>query len=181
MSFLTDQNLTFHRFSDGTISFDGMKTRKVTQHQQPNEEQQYDDSSEVKRKISNMSDYQPNGQQQPVWTTKTKFDYSTNDPCTLLVDESATSTTKILPDAESGAVTSVSSEYHYSTACNNSTTSTHPQHNGSTMKLIAKVTKDDRDQSNKQVSDVIIIFRCCFTSFCKNLLFLPEYKLCNLL
>ncbi|CAO1333744.1 unnamed protein product [Diamesa tonsa] len=69
MSFLTDQNLTFHRFSDGTISFDGMKTRKVTQHQQPNEEQQYDDSSEVKRKISNMSDYQPNGQQQPVWTT----------------------------------------------------------------------------------------------------------------
>lgn len=122
MSFLTDPNLTFHRFSDGTISCDGRKAM-------------------------------PNGAvDAPVWTTG--LDYSTTNP-TLLVNESATSTTKILsPADDSGEVDSVSKRFStYSSTFNNSTPSTpHPTYTGSTMKLIQVKKEDSVDSSNKQVS-----------------------------
>jgi hypothetical protein len=50
MSFLTDQNLTFHRFSDGTLLNDGHKTSQ------------------------NMTS------ESPVWTTGTALDYSGINP-----------------------------------------------------------------------------------------------------
>lgn len=116
MSFLTDPNLTFHRFSDGTITSDGQKS---------------------------------NGDgKQSVWTTRVAMDYSTTNP-TLEVNENDTSTAKIIPDDVDDSLTKRYSTY--SSTCNNSTTSTHPQHNGSTLKLI-QVQKDDNDRTNKQVS-----------------------------
>lgn len=146
MSFLTDQNLTFHRFSDGTMSFDGMKARKISSN-----DPAYDKSG-IKRKISNLSDYQPPSEMHStVWTTKSKYNYSTNNP-DLLVNESTTSTARIIPD---DTTTPSMNDYNFlaSTPYNTSTTnSTHPLQNGSTMKLIT-VTKDDTDQSsNQQVS-----------------------------
>lgn len=146
MSFLTDQNLTFHRFSDGTMSFDTLKARQLSSN-----DPSYDDQG-IKRKISNLSDYQPPSEMRPtVWTTKTKYNnYSTNNP-DLLMNESTTSTTRIIPD-DNVATPSTLNDYSFltTTPYNQNTNSTH--HNGSTMKLIT-VTKDDSDQSsNQQVS-----------------------------
>lgn len=124
MSFLTDPNLTFHRFSDGTISCDG---RKATQNGAT-------DAS--------------------VWTTGTALDYSTTNP-TLVVNDSATSTSKILsPADESAENDSVSKRFSsYSSTFNNSAPSTpHPTYTGSTMKLIQVKKEDSVDSSNKQVS-----------------------------
>lgn len=123
MSFLADQNLTFHRFSDGTITSDGQKATKNGI---------CDDSK------------------QPVWTTNSMLDYSTTNP-SLVANETVTSTTKILRDDHSPD-DSVSKRYStYSSTCNNSTSNVLPQNSGSTMKLI-QVQKDDTDRSNKQVS-----------------------------
>ena len=127
MSFLADQNLTFHRFSDGTISSDGRK---------------------VMENGSNIG---------PVWTTNTMLDYSTTNP-TLMVNESAVSTTKILsPTDEAAEDDAVNKRYStYSSTCNNSMTSTlHPTHNGSTLKLIQVKKQDSNDSSNKQVRNLI--------------------------
>jgi hypothetical protein len=148
MSFLTDQNLTFHRFSDGTLSLEGMKSRKISSNEIP-----YDDTK-VKRKVSNLSDYHPASElQSTVWTTRTKYNYNANHP-DLLANETATSTARIIPDDNNGTLNvttpSTLNEFQYiPSSCNNST-----HHNGSTMKLIT-VTKDDSDlssSSNQQVS-----------------------------
>lgn len=123
MSFLTDPNLTFHRFSDGTISCDGRKTMP-----------------------SSINDGQ-------VWTTNTVMDYSTTNP-TLVVNESARSTAKILSPADETAEDDKFNKRFstYSSTCNNSTASTtHPTHSGSTMKLIQVHKEDADDSKNKQV------------------------------
>lgn len=120
MTFLADQNLTFHRFSDGTITCDGRKAIPQVEGQ--------------------------------VWTTNTALDYSTTNP-TLMVNDSAVSTTKILPQADGDAADEpVNKRYStYSSTCNNSTASTHQLgHNGSTTKLI-QLKRDD--SPNKQVSN----------------------------
>jgi hypothetical protein len=62
MSFLTDPNLTFHRFSDGTIANDG-------------------------RKVS--SNESTNG---AVWTTNTAMDYSTTNPTLAANDSATSAT-----------------------------------------------------------------------------------------
>lgn len=121
MSFLTDQNLTFHRFSDGTISCEARKAMQPGQ----------------------------------VWTTGTVLDYSTTNP-TLMVNDSATSTSKILSPADEAAEDdSVNKRYStYSSQFNNSAPSTpHPTYTGSTMKLIQVKKEDSSDSANKQVSD----------------------------
>lgn len=125
MSFLTDPNLTFHRFSDGTISCDGSKA--------------------TKKESVNVS----------VWTTNTALDYSTTNP-TLTVNDSATSTTKILSTANEAVEDDAMNKrfLKYSSSCNNFPASTSlPTHSGSTMKLI-QVKKDSSDSSNKQVSNL---------------------------
>lgn len=134
MSFLTEQNLTFHRFSDGTISCESKKNPL-------NNPEMINDKS-----------MQPHA----IWTTNASLDYSATNP-TLIVNESASSTTKILPSAIDLSIDnndSVSKRYSAYSVGNNSTVSStvnNTQHNGSTMKLI-HVAKDDSDSSSKQVS-----------------------------
>jgi hypothetical protein len=124
MSFLTEQNLTFHRFSDGTISSEGKK-----------------------------SGLNENKNKQQIWTTNTELDFSATNP-TLLANDSATSTTKILPSVDELTDSdAVSKRYSSYSVCNSTTTSTvgnSTLKNGSTMKLI-HVQKDEADTSNKQV------------------------------
>jgi hypothetical protein len=69
MSFLTDRNLTFHRFADGTVS-----------------------SNEDKSSLS-----QPK-MNESVWTTSTTLDFSATNPTLNINDESSTSKTAILRD-----------------------------------------------------------------------------------
>lgn len=134
MSFLTQQNLTFHRFSDGTISCDGKKNP-----------------------LSNPELLPETGNQaQSIWTTNTALDYSTS--MNPVMNESATSTTNILPSAiDDDSIDKNDGTKRYSAYSigNNSTYSSNvgntTQHNGSTMKLI-QVQKDDSDSSSKQVS-----------------------------
>lgn len=132
MSFLAQQNLTFHRFSDGTISNDGKKNP-----------------------LNNPELLPDSTQTQSIWTTNASLDYNaTNIP---QMNESATSTTKILPstidesiDKNDGvkrySAYSIGNNSTYSSTVGNNTT-----HNGSTMKLI-QVKKDESDSSSKQVS-----------------------------
>lgn len=135
MSFLADQNLTFHRFSDGTISSVNQNTKTP----------QYLDK-EIKRKMSDSSNYLPAPHNQPeIWTTSTKFDYSSNLDT---LDETAGSNRKMLQTSPSSA-----SDFKYlpSTPGSKSTMARSISTNytgGSTMKLIS-ITKDD--QKNKQV------------------------------
>ena len=130
MSFLTDQNLTFHRFSDGTIS---------SINQQPKTPQYLD--KEIKRKMSDSSNYLPAPHNQPeIWTTSTKFDYSSNLDN---LDETVGSKNKMLQSTPSTA-----SEFKYlpSTPGGKSTMARSISTNytgGSTMKLIS-ITKDDQ-------------------------------------
>ena len=131
MSFLAQQNLTFHRFSDGTISNDG------------------------KKNPLNNPELLPDTQTQSIWTTNASLDYNaTNIP---QMNASATSTTKILPstidesiDKNDGvkrySAYSIGNNSTYSSTVGNNTT-----HNGSTVKLI-QVKKDESDSSSKQVS-----------------------------
>lgn len=139
MSFLTEQNLTFHRFSDGTLSNDGKKNP--------------------------LCEISPTDS---IWTTNAAMDYSCVTNPTLVANESATSTTKILPSAVDDSTDNndnISKRYSTYSVCNNSTTSSgvnNTQYNGSTMKLI-HVQKDDSDSSSKQVSssskNLFIFFR----------------------
>ncbi|XP_063701722.1 sodium-dependent nutrient amino acid transporter 1 [Culicoides brevitarsis] len=114
MSFLTDENLTFHRFSDGTISFDSMR-KKSSMGIPPLEVTSYVDnvvpSSEKKprlilREYSDASNYaslvrnHPNNDPKalttplnggPVWTTQTSESLNscyTNAAALTLTDES---------------------------------------------------------------------------------------------
>jgi len=132
MSFLSDQNLTFHRFSDGTISTEGRL-----------------ENGTARSALEQHQEESP-----PVWTTHaTMMDYSINNP-TLLANETVSSTRKILVADEDEAAEddkSISkrySTYSSTTICNNSTASGVPQQNGSTMKLI----QVQRDDDSKQVS-----------------------------
>ena len=137
MSFLSDQNLTFHRFSDGTIS-------SINQQSQLPE---YLDK-EIKRKMSDSSNYLPSPHDQPeIWTTSTKFNYNSNLDT---LDETGNSPKKLLQANPSKA-----SEFKYlpSTPGSNSTMARSISTNytgGSTMKLIS-TTKDDK--KNKQVNN----------------------------
>lgn len=115
MSFLTDENLTFHRFSDGTISFDSMRKKSSTMGMPPPLEvtSYVDDivpSSEKKprlilREYSDASNYaslarnnQTNNDPKattplngPVWTTQTSESLNscyTNTAALTLTDES---------------------------------------------------------------------------------------------
>lgn len=169
MSFLTDQNLTFHRFSDGTIS---------SINQQPKTPQFLD--KEIKRKMSDSSNYLPAPHNQPeIWTTSTKFDYSSNVDN---LDETVGSKRKMLQSTPSTA-----SEFKYlpSTPGGKSTMARSVSTNytgGSTMKLIS-ITKDD--QKNKQVRIIwtfdafLIISNCCLT--CMNdVILLQPPKIINM-
>lgn len=137
MSFLTEQNLTFHRFSDGTISGD------------------------VKKNPLNNPELLPDGQTQSIWTTNTALDYSVSNSA---MNASATSTTNILPSTIDDSIDKNDGTKRYSAYSigNNSTYSSNvgntTQHNGSTLKLI-QVKKDESDSSSKQVSS----FTCCKT------------------
>jgi hypothetical protein len=127
MSFLTEQNLTFHRFSDGTMACEGTKKNPL---------------------------HDP--QHQSIWATNASLDYNP----TLMANESATSTTKILPPAiedsietRSDAVSKRYSAYSVGNTSTISSTVNNTQHNGSTLKLI-QVQKDDKsDTSSKLVSN----------------------------
>ncbi|XP_070509648.1 sodium-dependent nutrient amino acid transporter 1-like [Chironomus tepperi] len=147
MSFLTQQNLTFHRFSDGTISNDG------------------------KKNPLNNPELLPDTQTQSIWTTNASLDYNAtnNHP---QMNESATSTTKILPstidesiDKNDGvkrySAYSIGNNSTYSSTVGNNTT-----HTGSTMKLI-QVKKDEADSSSKQSR--CSIFRGTILCLCMNL------------
>lgn len=125
MSFLTDQNLTFHRFSDGTISCDGRKA---------------------------MPSIATDGH---VWTTNTVMDYSTTNPTLMVNESATSKTNILSPTDETAEDdAAVNKRYStYSSTCNNSTASTlHPAHNGSTLKLIQVKKENSADSPNKQVS-----------------------------
>ena len=128
MSFLAQQNLTFHRFSDGTISNDG------------------------KKNPLNNPELLSDPQTQSIWTTDASLDYTATN-----IPQMNESTTKILPstidesiDKNDGvkrySAYSIGNNSTYSSTVGNNTT-----HNGSTMKLI-QVKKDESDSSSKQVS-----------------------------
>lgn len=159
MSFLTDQNLTFHRFSDGTMSYEGgPKSRKISHDPT--------DESGIKRKFSNLTDYQPPAEMHStVWTTKSKYNnYSTNNP-DLVMSESTTSSARIIPDGNTTTPSTINDFNFLSSTPYNTTASSgaHPHHNGSTMKLITVAKEDTTDQSkNQQVGP--------FTILCYNLL-----------
>lgn len=171
MSFLTDENLTFHRFSDGTISFDSMR-KKSSMGMPPLEVTSYVDnvvpSSDKKprlilREYSDASNYaslarnhHPNNDPKalttplnggPVWTTQTSESLNscyTNTAALTLTDES------------------LSNDFTYMSG-NNATvnSSTGMLGNGSsTMKLVNTTSMEygngtgDQDKDTKQVSAI---------------------------
>lgn len=131
MSFLTDPNLTFHRFSDGTISTDGRKAII----------QKSESAVWTTGTVLDYSAISPTLRANESATSTTKI-LSTADET-----------------AEDDAVAKRYSTY--SSTCNTSTASTHhPTYNGSTLKLIQVQKEDSVDSSSKQVSNHSVSRRC---------------------
>ncbi|KAG5679433.1 hypothetical protein PVAND_009000 [Polypedilum vanderplanki] len=152
MSFLTEQNLTFHRFSDGRTSCEA-KTNPLC------------DPELI------------NTQQQSIWATNASLDYSNTNP-TLIANENETSTMKILPStiddsidnrSDAGARKKRYSAYSVgNTSTISNTTVNNTQHNGSTMKLI-QIKKDDDNSDSSSKQSRCSIFRGTILCLCMNL------------
>lgn len=173
MSFLTDENLTFHRFSDGTISFDSMRKKSAGGIPPPLEVTSYVDdvvpSSNKKprlilREYSDASNYASlmrnkdpkavttplNGA--PVWTTQTSESLNscyTNTAALTLTDES------------------LSNDFTYMSGLVNGNNSTPLGNGSSTMKLVNTTSMEmygngsgggEQDKDTKQVSNCMIFF-----------------------
>lgn len=166
MSFLSDENLTFHRFSDGTISF--TTERKKSEGAagtvlgnglivKPGGQTLTIDRAMAHHR-KNPAGFIPSGST-PVWTTHAAFNnYTTNNTITAngnrsgsdsITDNNASSTTT------AGIPTANDLRYLSSpTNANNSSV----MHNGSTVKLLStKISSQNNvnvaesdDQSNKQ-------------------------------
>lgn len=174
MSFLTDENLTFHRFSDGTISFDSMRKKSSAMGMPaPLEVTSYVDnivpSSDKKprlilREYSDASNYASlarqkndhktlttplNGTANPVWTTQTSESLNscyTNTAALTLTDES------------------LSNDFTYMSGIGNNATVSSTAgmlgNGSSTMKLVNTSSMEmytnggigDQDKDTKQVS-----------------------------
>lgn len=141
MSFLTDENLTFHRFSDGTITFDSVRKKSdVTSYVDdiiPDMNRQK--PRLILREVSNASSFARINEESPstaattpygVWTTQESLNSYTNGAALNLSDESTSTIGRsaVVP--------------HSSTMLGN----------GSTMKLINTTSMEMYDdQSSKQV------------------------------
>lgn len=170
MSFLTDENLTFHRFSDGTISFDSMRKKssivgplEVTTYVDnviPSKEKkprlilrEYSDASNYAHLAAGMQPNNPNAMSSPsfnkgVWTTRTSESLNsyTNAAALTLTDESSNDFIYLSGTAGGEIRPSASGSSGLA--------------NGSTMKLINTTSMEmyQDDQSTKQVSVYFIIF-----------------------
>lgn len=166
MSFLTDENLTFHRFSDGTISFDSMRKKssiagpplEVTTYVDnviPSKEKkprlilrEYSDASNYAHLAAGMHPNDPsvnNG----VWTTRTSESLNsyTNAAALTLTDESSNDFTYLTGTAGGEIRPSASGSSGLA--------------NGSTMKLINTTSMEmyQDDQSTKQVSVIHYFYK----------------------
>lgn len=161
MSFLTDNNLTFHRFSDGTITFDSIRKKSTAYVDDMTPEMHNKRPKLILREVSNASNFscinEHNNGLTPstaattpygVWTTQTSDSLNsyTNNAALNLTDESPSNNCTYL----SGR--SLPINEHSSTMLAN----------GSTMKLINTTSMEmTDDQASKQVKDYfyfILIF-----------------------
>lgn len=158
MSFLTDDNLTFHRFSDGTISFDSIR-KKSTAYVDDLTPEMNKKPKLILREVSNASNFSRINEQietpsttattpYGVWTTQTSESLNsyTNNAALNLTDESPNNCSYL-----SGRSLPVNG--HGTTMLAN----------GSTMKLINTTSMEmTDDQATKQVGGRSI---SCFSSF----------------
>lgn len=154
MSFLSDENLTFHRFSDGTISFT-TERKKSTEGVlgsalgKPGQSLTMDRATHRKQSFNPVSSM-------PIWTTHTAFTNYTNNAIvnsnhsdSSVTDNNASTTTAGIPTA---------SDLRYLSSPTNANNSSVMQ-NGSTVKLLSTkinsqnhVAAESDDHTNKQVS-----------------------------
>lgn len=141
MSFLTDENLTFHRFSDGTISFDSVRKKSdVTYVESIEPDMQKRQPRLILREVSNASSFGRINEESPstaattpygVWTTRESLSSYTNGAALNLSDESNSTIGRSTTIPHSSSVLA----------------------NGSTMKLINTTSMEMYDDaSSKQVS-----------------------------
>nr|XP_029708396.1 uncharacterized protein LOC115254849 [Aedes albopictus]XP_029708397.1 uncharacterized protein LOC115254849 [Aedes albopictus] len=156
MSFLSDENLTFHRFSDGTISFTSERKKSAegvlgsNGFGKPGQTLTIDRAAHLRKQSYAAT------ASTPIWTTHTAFNNYTsntiansNHSGSSITDNNASTTTAGIPTA---------SDLRYLSSPTNAN-NTSVMHNGSTVKLLStKVTSqtnvaaDSDDHTNKQVS-----------------------------
>ncbi|XP_052862518.1 sodium- and chloride-dependent neutral and basic amino acid transporter B(0+) isoform X1 [Anopheles cruzii] len=191
MSFLSDENLTFHRFSDGTISFTSERKKSMANgldnggpamtmaggaggpKQQGGNERMTNGGANLTIERQRKHSYtQATGS--PIWTTNTSFNnYTTN----TITNSNNRRHQRQQPDPEGGATTTAGiptlSDLRYLSSPTNPNNSSVIQ-NGSTVKLIstkagANTVAPSDDQSNKQSRSSI--FRGVILCLCLNLTF----------
>ncbi|XP_021698767.1 sodium- and chloride-dependent neutral and basic amino acid transporter B(0+) isoform X1 [Aedes aegypti] len=167
MSFLSDENLTFHRFSDGTISFTSERKKSAEgMLGKPGQALTIDRALHLRK----QSSYTPTAST-PIWTTHTAFNNYTsntiansNHSGSSITDNNASTTTAGIPTA---------SDLRYLSSPTNANNAS-VMHNGSTVKLLStKVTSqtnvaaESDDHTNKQSRSSI--FRGVILCLCLNL------------
>lgn len=171
MSFLSDENLTFHRFSDGTISFTSERKKSAEGVLGGNGVAKPGQTLTIDRATHRKQSFAPTSST-PIWTTHTAFNNYTsnaiansNHSSGSITDNNATSTTTAgIPTA---------SDLRYLSSPTNANNSSVMQ-NGSTVKLLStkissqnNVAAESDDQSNKQSRSSI--FRGVILCLCLNL------------
>ncbi|XP_053689546.1 sodium- and chloride-dependent neutral and basic amino acid transporter B(0+) isoform X2 [Sabethes cyaneus] len=174
MSFLSDDNLTFHRFSDGTISFTSERKKSAEAAAGYNTGglmgSRPGQALTIDRLTNRKQSFKPTATT-PIWTTHTAFNNYTsnaiansNHSASSIIDNNASTTTAGIPTAN---------DLRYLSSPTNANNSSVIQ-NGSTVKLLStKVTSQSNvaaesdDQSNKQSRSSI--FRGVILCLCLNL------------